>query len=253
MRASQTAFMGVDPSIQSDLIAYAVIDNHLHPIKVGIGDLDEVMAIVDEQQPAVIGVGAPSRLNQGIMADPVRRAELGISPRRGRPMECRVAEYELLQRDIYIYRTPSQERKAKPWMGKGFTLYGRLKTIGFHSFTGNPKHQQFIEVSPETCYWIWLAGKPMAANTLEGRIQRQLILYELGMDIPDPMLLFEEITRFRLLQGILLEEGLYPPAELQALAGAYISWAMIQRPDEVSFVGDIGEGQIVVPNKFEQG
>ena len=167
-------------------------------------------------------------------------------------MDCRLGEFELLQRGIEIYRTPSQVEKTKAWMQTGFTLYERLAAIGFQTFSGAPDGQQFFETPSETCYWIWLEGEPMSADTFEGRLQRQLILYELGMDIPDPMLLLEEITRYRLLQGSLLEEGLYTPAGLQALAAGYIAWATVRRPEEIAFVGDVEEGQVAVPNKFEQ-
>ena len=37
----------------------------------------------------------------------------------------------------------------------------------------------------------------------------QLILYRCDIDIPDPMYIFEEITRHRLLQGMLPIEDLY--------------------------------------------
>ena len=167
-------------------------------------------------------------------------------------MDCRVGEYELLQRGIEIYRTPSQAEKTKPWMQTGFAMYERLETIGFQAFTGPSDGQQFVETPPETCYWMWLEGKPLAADAFEGRLQRQLILYELGLDIPDPMLLLEEITRHRLLQGSLLEEGLYTPAELQALAAGFIAREVVRQPEEIAFIGDVGEGQVAVPNKFEE-
>jgi hypothetical protein len=76
-----------------------------------------------------------------------------------------------------------------------------------------------------------------------------MVLYELGMEIPDPMLIFEEVTRHRILQGRLLEDYLYSPSELQALAVAYTVWAVVNRPQEVSFLGDDAEGRIVVPVK----
>jgi hypothetical protein len=242
--------MGIDPSIPGELVAYAVIDKHLHPVEAGVGALDEVLRLAADQQPAVVGVGAPPGLNQGIIADPDRRADWGIPAKRGRPMDCRVAEYEILQRGVNIYRTPSQEEKAKGWMKEGFTLYKGLKKLGFSPFSQKSEGQQWVEAPSETCYWLWLAGNVMAADTLEGRIQRQLSLYDLGMDIPDPMRFFEEITRYRLLKGILVEEGLYTSAELHSLAGAYIAWAAIQRPEDVTFVGDLEEGQVVVPNKL---
>jgi hypothetical protein len=253
MSSTLTTFMGIDPSIHVGLIAYAVIDQHLHPIEVGSGDLDRVMTVVEERGPTMIGIGAPPRLNHGIVADPQKRAKWGIPPRRGRPMDCRVGEYELLQRGVDIYRTPSQAEKAKPWMQTGFKIYKRLEAMGFRAYKGTPGDQQFIEVPSETCYWIWLEREPIAADTFGGRLQRQLVLYESGLDVPDAMLLLEEITRHRLLQGFFVEEGLYMPAELQALAAATIAWAVIQRPEEVALIGDSEEGQVTVPNKFEHG
>jgi hypothetical protein len=252
MPSNQITFMGIDPSIQEGFIAYAVVDHRLNPMAVGVDDLDSVVGIVEERRPGMIGVGAPPRLNQGIVSDAQKRAEWGIPPRRGRPMDCRVGEYELLQQGIEIYRTPSQVEKTKAWMQTGFRLYERLEAIGFQAFSGSPDGQRFIETPSETCYWIWLGQKPMAADTFGGRLQRQLILYELGMEVLDPILLLEEITRHRLLQGSLLEEGLYTPAGLQALAAGYIAWGVVRRPEEIAFVGDVEEGQVAVPNKFEQ-
>ena len=250
MPSNQAIFMGIDPSIQGGLLAYAHLDIHLHPTMVGLGGLEEVLGIVGEMQPKMIGIGAPPNLNGGIISNSDKRIERGIPIGRGRPMDCRVGEFEILQRGIEIYRTPSLEEKTKGWMREGFEVYKRLETMGFSSYHENSGGQLWIEAPTETCYWLWLERKPMAPDSLEGRIQRQLSLYDLGMDIPDPMLFFEEITRYRLLKGILVEDGLYASAELHALAGAYMAWAVIQRPEEVTFLGDAEEGQFAVPNKF---
>jgi hypothetical protein len=164
-------------------------------------------------------------------------------------MDCRVSEYKILLQGVDIYRTPSQMAKAKDWMLTGFEIYTGLKEFGFSSYEEKTEKNRWVETPPETCFWLWLQGNLMDADSLEGRIQRQLSLYALGMDIPDPMNFFEEITRYRLLKGILVEEGLYSSAELNAIASAYVAWAVVQRPNEVSFVGDEGEGQIVIPNQ----
>jgi hypothetical protein len=253
MTSNQARFMGIDPPIQGEAIAYAIIDNRLHPDIVSMGDLEEVLKSAADQQPRVIGVGAPPNLNQGIVSDPDRRADWGIPAKRGRPMDCRVAEYEILQRGVEIYRTPSKEGKTKEWMRSGFRIYKGLKGLGFGPYKEKPVGQQWVEAPPETCFWLWLEGNVMAADSLEGRIQRQLSLYALGMDIPDPMKFFEEITRYRLLKGILVEKGLYSPTELNAIASAYMAWAVDQRPREVAFMGDEGEGQILVPNQIDLG
>ena len=61
------------------------------------------------------------------------------------------------------------------------------------------------------------------------------------------MYIFEEITRHRLLNGVLPIEDLYQVEELDALVAAYTAWVAGTQPDQISFLGDSLEGQIVLP------
>jgi predicted RNase H-like nuclease len=61
------------------------------------------------------------------------------------------------------------------------------------------------------------------------------------------MLYFEEITRRRILKGVLPVENLLNPNELDALVAAYTAWLAATHPDQVSVLGDKVEGQIVLP------
>ncbi len=83
--------------------------------------------------------------------------------------------------------------------------------------------------------------------TLEGRIQRELLLYELGFRIGDPMVFFEEITRHKLLHGLLPFELVYSPAQLDAMAAAYTAWHAVQKPVEIIQVGHQLEGFVTLP------
>jgi len=58
---------------------------------------------------------------------------------------------------------------------------------------------------------------------------------------------FEEITRHKLLHGILPVEYIYLPEELDALMAAYIAYTSINNPQEMIFIGDKKEGQIALP------
>ena len=78
-------------------------------------------------------------------------------------------------------------------------------------------------------------------------MQRQLVLHNQGLDIPDPMRIFEEITRFRILKGMLVLDGLYSPPMLDALASAFTAWVAATSPDKVTILGHPDEGQIVLP------
>ena len=249
MSIAQISFIGIDPAIRNQEITYVAINDSLHPINNGAGDLEEVLAFVAGQGLAVVGVNAPPRLNQGIMTDPERRARFDFPPRRGRIGDLRVAEYELLRRGFPASRTPSLAEKTKPWVREGFSLYERLGALGFQPFVAGKEERQVLEVSPEACFWVWLDKEPLTQDTLGGRLQRQMVLYELGMEIPDPMLIFEEVTRHGILQGKLLEDDLCSSSELLALAVAYTVWVAVNRPQEVSFLGDEDEGHIVVPVK----
>jgi predicted RNase H-like nuclease len=61
------------------------------------------------------------------------------------------------------------------------------------------------------------------------------------------MKFFEEITRHRLLNGILPLELLYSPPELDALVAAYCAWLAKNQPAQVTLIGDKQEGQILLP------
>jgi predicted RNase H-like nuclease len=58
---------------------------------------------------------------------------------------------------------------------------------------------------------------------------------------------FEEITRFKLMRGILPTDILYSPEQLDVLATAYTAWLAIHRPEEVTVLGDRSEGQMILP------
>jgi len=88
---------------------------------------------------------------------------------------------------------------------------------------------------------------PMRKDSLEGRMQRQLLLFREGVEIPDPMDAFEEITRHHLLEGSLTLPRLFTHDELDALVSAYTAYVAARHPGRVTLVGDPEEGQIVVP------
>jgi len=104
-----------------------------------------------------------------------------------------------------------------------------------------------IEVYPHAAFTVLLKRIPFLKNTLQGRLQRQLLLHSLAVDVPDPMGIFEEFTRYKIIQGQLPLEGLYSVEELEALIAATLAWKAATEPDEITLVGDPKEGEIVLP------
>ena len=245
MLFTNTTYIGIDPSGSSRKISYAAINQELRPIALGSGTLEDILAFVGGQQNAFVAVNAPQGLNRGLLVK--RNSKNPLSPAPLHIEDYRLAEYELWWRDIHIYHTPASNDDCKSWMQTGFLLYQRLKDMDYHAYPAKSAQKQYIEVSTHACYCVWLEHIPLPQRSLEGRLQRQLILYDLGLEIPDPMRYFEEITRHRLLQGHLPAGLPYSWPELDALAGAFAAWRAASQPDQVISLGHPDEGNIVVP------
>lgn len=109
--------------------------------------------------------------------------------------------------------------------------------------------KQWVETNPLECFRSLSGQVPQSRRTLVGLLQRALILYDEGLQIDDPMRFFEEITRHHLLAGAMPVELLYSASELDALAAAYITWMLSNKPVQVDLTRERGEGMIVIPRE----
>jgi hypothetical protein len=259
-----TTFIGIDPTAGGRPLTYAALDDELNLLALGRGDMEEVLAFVAGQRAALLAVCSPRRPNQGLMEREEVRARLSPQPRPGRWRGFRLAEYQLRQHHITIPRTPADENECPAWMRRGFAFYHRLEGLDFTpysvpvdsasessagSISTAPSQpvRQYLEVYPHGSFTVLLERPPLPKTSLEGRLQRQLVLYEYRLNIPDPMQFFEEITRYRLLHGILPFDGLRLPGELDALVAAYTAWVAGTKPDQITLLGDPEEGWLVLP------
>jgi len=251
MLFSECAYIGVDLSPGKKNIQYAAIDDQLELLALAQGDLNHLLTFLRSQQQAALAIHGPARPNQGILKDAERREEYLIPMSKGRPGNMRVAEYSLRKLHLPTYRTPAQATEAPAWMQTSFKLYSLLPEAGYHPYDPEqPLQRTYLEVIPETCFVGWLDGKILPANSLHGRMQRQMVLYEQGLKVADPMTYFEEITRFRILQGILPKDIIYPASALTALTAAYLAWMAAKQPKSLAMVGLPEEGQIAALAKL---
>ena len=127
-----------------------------------------------------------------------------------------MCEYELRRRNIRLYNTPAKEKDAPAWMRQGFSLYRRLSSMGFTQFVAGELRtdRMMVEVHPHACFAALLGRRPFLKGTLEGRLQRQLVLYVEGFEVANPVHVLEEITRHHLLTGDLPLSGLYDHDQL---------------------------------------
>ena len=129
----------------------------------------------------------------------------------------------------------------------GFDLFRRLNEAGFKQYPSEEAPQQWLETHPHAAFCALLGQIPLSKPTLEGRLQRQIALYEQGIDMKDPMEFFEEITRHKLLHGAFPMELVYTAEELDTVMAAYMAYCVINSPQETVFIGDQQEGQIALP------
>lgn len=246
MLFTDSVFIGIDPTSANKSFTYAALDKHLNLIALSDGELDDVTAFVAGQQSATVAINAPANVNRGLVREKMKKEML--KPHKIRAAEYRLAEYELRERGIAVSGTPASVGICPAWMQVGFSLYRKLEKMGFkkHTHAETTSHQ-IIETHPQACYCVLVGDTPLPKPTLEGKLQRQLILYERGVHIKDPMDFFEEITRHKMIKGTWPLELLYLPEQLDALVAAYTAWLVVHKPEQTLSIGDAKEGKIYLP------
>ncbi|MGD8850557.1 MAG: DUF429 domain-containing protein, partial [Anaerolineales bacterium] len=212
-------------------------------------DLESLLAYIGSLEMALIAVDAPQAPNIGLMTQASIRERYNLQPEGDTWQTWRVCEYELRRRNIRLYNTPQEPQEAHGWVQRGFKLFKRLEKMGFRKFVrGEEPHQcMLIEARSHAGYTALLERRPFLKDTLEGRLQRQLILYLEGLDLDNPMHALEEITRHHLLTGHLPLGHLHEPEALDAMMAAFTAYLVGRHPERISQVGQREEGLITLP------
>ena len=245
MLTSPLIFVGVDPTAGRYPFTFAALDQDCQLVALAAGELDEVLVFLTSQRAVVVAVNAPPRPNLGLVRKKLENQNLAPGQLRGSDM--RQVEYELRECGISVSPTPSRAETCPAWMQMGFDFYRRLENAGFKQYPAEAASHQWLETHPHAAYCTLLGQLPLPKPTLEGRLQRQIALYEEGVGIKDPMEFFEEITRHKLLRGVLPMEFIYASEELDTLVAAYVAFRAYTHPQNMRLIGDEQEGQIALP------
>ena len=122
---------------------------------------------------------------------------------------------------------------SKPGQRAYVDFKNQISEVGLKAFSKQEYPKQWLETNAQDCYREWIGQSPLPRRSFEGRLQRALTLYEQGVRLEDPMEIFEEITRYKLLRGIFRLENIYSSRELDALASAYLGWMSFNRPKQI--------------------
>ncbi|MEI7846470.1 MAG: DUF429 domain-containing protein [Chloroflexota bacterium] len=240
-------FVGIDPSGGRKPFTYAALDQKGKIVALSGGELEEVLKFIRELPGAIVAVNAAPRPNQGLVRRDGMQQSLPPLQISGRSLDMRLAEHILRQRGINISMTPAKKELCSNWVQAGFIFYQQIDSLGFQPFPTPDSKFQWLETHPHACFCGLLGQDPLSRSLLEGRVQRQLVLYENGLEIHDPMDFYEEITRHKLLKGNLPVELIYTIEELDAIVAAYVAFVAGRHPERIMKVGDPGEGEIFLP------
>lgn len=249
MLFSDVAYMGIDPTAGRRPINYAVIDKRKQILALDQGDIESVLAYVAGLENVIVAIAAPQSPNMGLMSKPEIRRVNNLRPEGKTWVKWRVCEFILRRRNIRLYNTPADANQAHGWIRNGFLLFRRLSEMSFQPYLlgEEPAGHTFLEVNPHACFSVLLEHRPLLKRTLEGRMQRQLVLYQEGLDLYNPIRVLEEMTRHHLLTGNLPLDGLCEADELDALVAAYTAFLVGEEPRQVNQVGEQSEGLITLP------
>lgn len=246
MLFTDSVFVGIDPTSSHKSYTYAALDKGMILVALADGELDDVAAFLGGQSSAIVAINAPSGVNRGLVREKKREMFKSLKTRAS---GFRMAELELRDRGITVSGTPSTVNACPAWMQTGFALYRKLEKMGFKKYPTENAPHQILETQPHAAFCVMAGAIPQPKPSLEGKIQRQLLLYEAGVRIKDPMDFFEEITRHKMLKGIWPHDMLYQPEQYDAMVAAYTAWLSVQKPEIISSIGDPREGLIVLPEK----
>jgi hypothetical protein len=248
MDEAHTTCIGIDIAPSRRPFSYAALDKNKRLLALGQCQILEVLAYTSGQERALIALNAPFRPNQGLMQQDDIRKSLSPRPKANRWIDLRLAEYELHAAGITVPHTPAREKDCHGWQRHGFTLAENFSSYGYQQYSpSEDAPRQMLETQTDAIFHLITGNVPAEDRSLEGRLQRQLLLHERDIPVTDPMDLFEEITRFRLLKGELAVNNVLSTGELNALMATWMAWLAVNEPEKVQKFGDPAEGQLFLP------
>ena len=248
MDALFSVYMGIDVGMGPRPVTFVALDPEQKAQAIGEGDVHDALAYAaGKTGRALIAVNTAARPNKGLLAREEVRRRFKKPPPKSKWHQLRLVEYELQQEGIPVPETPASPDRGQPWVRRGFALVSQLESLGYQPYPAGDAPRQWMETNTEAAFWSLLGVAPLPAGTLEGRIQRQLVLLDEALDVPDAMDFFEEITRFKILKSILPTKYVISQPEINAYMAAHVAWLLINRPEGVRQYGVPEEGLVFLP------
>lgn len=244
---SYTTFIGIDvQAIQKPYFYYALNDS-LEILACGHGRLGDVLAYLAGQASALVAVNGPICLVRPDSA-PVQGGLFDIDQSNSDGNQ-RTGDSALASRGFQPAIHLQEGKKVLLWVERSLELTAGIRQLGYEE-SNSGKSRTFFETHSDAAYWLVTGSLPYDSRSLEGRLQRQLLLYEFGFTVKDPMTFLEEFTRYRLRTAQIPMGQVLPAHELRALMSAATAWLVDRRPEAVEHFGETCKGEIFLPRDF---
>ncbi|NMB53769.1 MAG: hypothetical protein GYA15_03630 [Leptolinea sp.] len=236
------AYVGIDVQAHQKPFFYTVLDSTLEVIATGHGRMVDVLSYLAGLSSALVAVNGPISARE-----PDREVKQSglfdqASP-AGELVTARTGEKELASRGFTNFITGKTEERS-------IALASGLRELGYTMHGEINSDKVYLETNCDAACWLAAGCLPYDARSLEGRLQRQLILCEMGIHLKDPMNFLEEFTRHRLRTSQLPMEQILPGYELRAMMAAATAWLVDSFPEKVEHLGKSGAGEVILAGDF---
>jgi hypothetical protein len=248
MTAKYQTYIGIDVQAVQKPYFYSALNTDLENIACGHGRLGDVLAFLSGQSSALVAVNGPICFQ--FAADSLVQGGLFEADQTSQHKVNRTGDAELTARGYNPGSAPVSGKKPPLWVERSLELTAGIRQLGYGSFSNPDGSNTFFETQCDAAYWLSTGAMPYDSRSLEGRLQRQLLLCEFGFPLKDPMAFLEEFTRFRLRTTQVPMSYIQPAHELRALMAAATAWLMDVRPEAVEHLGEMNEGEIFLPREF---
>ncbi len=249
MGSGYQTYIGIDVQAIQKPFFYYSLNESLEILACGHGRLGDVLAYLAGQSSALVAVNGPICLDrsdglivQGGLFD-AEHSHPGENHRTG--------DIILSTRGFPSVPNLHEGKKLNVWVERSLELTAGIRQLGYEEcHAGQPR--TYFETQSDAAYWLATGSVPYDSRSLEGRLQRQLLLYEFGFAVKDPMSFLEEFTRFRLRTSQIPMSQIMPAHELRALISAATAWLADRRPEAVDHMGEVRKGEIILPRDFSR-
>ncbi len=213
-------FIGVDPDVQRNAYCMAVLDEERKILALSTEKLRSVYAYLAGVTQGIVGINALIRYQH--------------SRRTARPDRIDKPHFQsAAERKKPIPDSDPSTAAPSRLGGKVVTLQEGIESLGYNPIAKKGSPRRFFLSKAEEVFQDIVSGRLLPPGGDASRWQRQLLLLEQEIPLPDVMQYFEEVTRFRILQGTLSEELVYQHTELNAILLSWLGWLESFQPDRI--------------------